>query len=290
MNRTKFSIDDILKRKEKCDTAPCNVSEGDDLKAAVPIFQMKTCYSIATPDSCVKHSEKLQTHTQSLEKTDISLNNIPQAKQEPCSTKSEDTQSVDNPTPTEQTILGLYVGQDSFQNHILKNTDCWPVPEICDVSTDSDNDNTVTDTDLEEPAASRCTAFQNTDIPQDTFHHPDPGSRREGKRRRRSSFTHSQVVALERRFSHHRYISAPERSHLAKSLKLTERQVKVWFQNRRYKTKQKDMLLEPSAPSAAMSPQGAFAFGFKKHEFDPRLFGRTIHWPVYPFFRQLYYW
>ncbi|XP_067658053.1 homeobox protein zampogna-like [Haliotis asinina] len=296
MNRTKFSIDDILKRKEKCDTATGNVSEADDLKTAVPLFPMKSCSSIVTQDSCVTHSGKLQTRSESPQKADISFNNIPQAEQEPCSTKSEDSPSVDDGhMPAEQTLLGLYVGQNSFEKHILNTSDCWPAPQICDVSdaaasSDSDNDNTVNDTDHEEPASSRCTSFQNTDIPEDSFHHPDSGCRREGKRRRRSSFTHSQVVALERRFSHHRYISAPERSHLAKSLKLTERQVKVWFQNRRYKTKQKDMLLESSAPTASLSPHGAMAFGFKKYELDPRLLGRRIHWPVYPFFRQLYYW
>ena len=46
-----------------------------------------------------------------------------------------------------------------------------------------------------------------------------------------------QVFELERRFKQQRYLSAPERDHLATSLRLSTQQVKIWFQNRRYKMK-----------------------------------------------------
>ncbi|NXC47462.1 NKX31 protein, partial [Penelope pileata] len=58
-------------------------------------------------------------------------------------------------------------------------------------------------------------------------------------KRSRAAFTHSQVLELERKFSRQKYLSAPERAHLAKNLQLTETQVKIWFQNRRYKTKRR---------------------------------------------------
>nr|XP_019564074.2 homeobox protein bagpipe-like [Aedes albopictus] len=61
------------------------------------------------------------------------------------------------------------------------------------------------------------------------------------KKRSRAAFSHSQVFELERRFAQQRYLSGPERSELAKSLRLTETQVKIWFQNRRYKTKRKQI-------------------------------------------------
>lgn len=62
------------------------------------------------------------------------------------------------------------------------------------------------------------------------------------KKRSRAAFTHMQVYELERRFNHQRYLSGPERSDLARRLKLTETQVKIWFQvslsnfNHYYKT------------------------------------------------------
>ncbi|XP_031617763.1 muscle-specific homeobox protein tinman-like [Contarinia nasturtii] len=57
------------------------------------------------------------------------------------------------------------------------------------------------------------------------------------KRKPRVLFSQSQVLELERRFRQQRYVSAPEREILAQSLNLTATQVKIWFQNRRYKSK-----------------------------------------------------
>ncbi|XP_045475107.1 homeobox protein zampogna-like [Harmonia axyridis] len=66
------------------------------------------------------------------------------------------------------------------------------------------------------------------------------------KKRSRAAFTHAQVFELERRFSQQRYLSGPERADLAQALKLTETQVKIWYQNRRYKTKRKQLQLQES--------------------------------------------
>ncbi|TPP58079.1 Homeodomain protein Pnbap [Fasciola gigantica] len=61
------------------------------------------------------------------------------------------------------------------------------------------------------------------------------------KKRTRAAFSHAQVFELERRFNYQRYLSAPERAELAKNLRLSETQVKIWFQNRRYKTKKRQL-------------------------------------------------
>ncbi|XP_053433797.1 homeobox protein Nkx-3.2 [Nycticebus coucang] len=79
-----------------------------------------------------------------------------------------------------------------------------------------------------------------------------PAAPKPRKKRSRAAFSHAQVFELERRFNHQRYLSGPERADLAASLKLTETQVKIWFQNRRYKTKRRQMAADllASAPAA----------------------------------------
>lgn len=57
------------------------------------------------------------------------------------------------------------------------------------------------------------------------------------KRKRRVLFSKAQTFELERRFRQQKYLSAPEREHLASIIRLTPTQVKIWFQNHRYKTK-----------------------------------------------------
>ncbi|XP_043102293.1 homeobox protein Nkx-3.1 [Puntigrus tetrazona] len=71
------------------------------------------------------------------------------------------------------------------------------------------------------------------------------------KKRSRAAFTHLQVLELEKKFSRQRYLSAPERAHLASALHLTETQVKIWFQNRRYKTKRRQLTTDFQKHDAA---------------------------------------
>ncbi|XP_062864112.1 NK2 transcription factor related, locus 9 [Trichomycterus rosablanca] len=59
----------------------------------------------------------------------------------------------------------------------------------------------------------------------------------EKKKKRRVLFSKAQTFELERRFRQQRYLSAQEREHLAHLLRLTPTQVKIWFQNHRYKMK-----------------------------------------------------
>nr|XP_060627576.1 homeobox protein Nkx-2.4 [Anolis sagrei ordinatus] len=64
-----------------------------------------------------------------------------------------------------------------------------------------------------------------------------PGLHAAPRRKRRVLFSQAQVYELERRFKQQKYLSAPEREHLASLIHLTPTQVKIWFQNHRYKMK-----------------------------------------------------
>ena len=81
------------------------------------------------------------------------------------------------------------------------------------------------------------------------------------KKKRRVLFSKAQTYELERRFRQQRYLSAPEREHLASLLNLTPTQIKIWFQNHRYKTKKaiSEKGLDMFGPAAAAAAAAACA-------------------------------
>ncbi|EDX12956.1 GD20427 [Drosophila simulans] len=60
------------------------------------------------------------------------------------------------------------------------------------------------------------------------------------KKKARTTFTGRQIFELEKMFENKKYLSASERTEMAKLLMVTETQVKIWFQNRRTKWKKQD--------------------------------------------------
>ncbi|XP_037086752.1 homeobox protein BarH-like 1 [Pollicipes pollicipes] len=68
-------------------------------------------------------------------------------------------------------------------------------------------------------------------------------------RRSRTVFTEAQLVGLERRFSAQKYLSTTDRIELARSLGLTQMQVKTWYQNRRMKWKKQVLLKGERSPT-----------------------------------------
>ena len=119
----------------------------------------------------------------------------------------------------------------------------------------------------------------------------DEPERKRRMRKRRVLFSRAQTCELERRFRQQRYLSGPEREHLARSLRLTPTQVKIWFQNRRYKMKRAERgrdlavptLLRDHRPCAGAKPQDLSApfhtglqFPFGVQHFHPIHFSTSL--------------